>query len=232
MIATVDEMPVVAVFGDTPMWRDLDEGSEGEDVRQLEANLAALGYDPDGTVDIDETYTANTSAMVARWQEDLAVEATGDVARRGVVVVPGPSTIVSVAEVGGSAAGGLAELAPRSVQTDVVAEVDGVVTGIAPVGTSLSHGTTAYLVDELPVVVLTETDAVADVLLDPDRELIELEQTLADQGHDPDGEDDRRRRGHRRHRGGSDPLADLGRPTRDRTDRVGLLRRAAAGPCR
>jgi multidrug efflux pump subunit AcrA (membrane-fusion protein) len=55
--------PVLALAGVLPMYRSLRPGLRGPDVRQLEQVLHRLGYDP-GTV--DDLYTADTSAAVAR----------------------------------------------------------------------------------------------------------------------------------------------------------------------
>jgi hypothetical protein len=48
--------------------------SDGEDVRQLERNLRALGYDP-GTV--DEDWDADTTAAVEDFQADRGLDETG-----------------------------------------------------------------------------------------------------------------------------------------------------------
>ena len=76
-IARIDEVPVIALEGELPMYRTLSEGDEGVDVEQLEAALVRLGYDPDGTVTVDEDFASQTEAMVERWQEDLGVDETG-----------------------------------------------------------------------------------------------------------------------------------------------------------
>jgi peptidoglycan hydrolase-like protein with peptidoglycan-binding domain len=76
------------LYGTRPMYRDLGPGAtDGSDVRQLERNLAALGYDP-GTVDAD--WTAATTAAVAAFQEDRGLDATGTLRRADVVVSDGP----------------------------------------------------------------------------------------------------------------------------------------------
>ncbi len=193
VIATVDNEPVVALFGDTPMWRNLSEGSEGIDVLQLEANLAALGYDPDQTVDIDQTFTANTEAMVERWQTDLGAEVTGIVSLGSVIIIEGPALVTGAAEVGAAASGTLATLTPRSAVSDVVARIDGVIGSPAAVGTSIEHGTVLFTIDDEPVVALlksdsTSEDGVGGALIEATPTVGELEQALVDAGFDPDGE--------------------------------------------
>lgn len=194
-IVEVDGRPIVALYGATPMWRPLSSGDIGADVRVLEANLSALGHDPDQTVDIDDTFTANTAAMVERWQESLGVDVTGTVLLGSFVVIEGPSVVTTVAEVGSAATGDVAVVAPRGAVIDVVATVDGVVTGLAEPGVAVDHGTVLYRVDDVPVVAIVEPDAgqiaddpVSAALTDPTFTALELEQALTDGGHDPDGE--------------------------------------------
>jgi peptidoglycan hydrolase-like protein with peptidoglycan-binding domain len=67
----------------------------GQDVRQLESNLVALGYDPDGEVEVDGVFDEATAAAVKRWQKKLGVEQTGVVERGTVVFQPGPRRVSS-----------------------------------------------------------------------------------------------------------------------------------------
>lgn len=188
IIATVDAQPVVALFGDTPMWRTLAEGDEGRDVMQLETNLAALGYDPDETVDIDRTFTANTEAMVERWQEDLGIEPTGLVELGSVIIVEGPSSVVVAAEVGGSASGLLATVASRAAYSDVVAALDGVITSPAAIGATIEHGSVLYEIEEVPVIAIVDLDPISSILTGENFTTLELEESLAANGYDPDDE--------------------------------------------
>lgn len=81
----VDDLPVVVLLGDLPMWRDLYEGVEdGKDVRQLERNLARLGYDP-GTV--NKEFTWYTESALLDLQEDLGVDEDGIASPADFVVV-------------------------------------------------------------------------------------------------------------------------------------------------
>ncbi len=79
--------PTVALFGELPNYRDLGRGDEGADVLQLETNLVALGFDPDDTITVDETFTTNTEAMVERWQDSIGAEPTGRVDAGAVVYI-------------------------------------------------------------------------------------------------------------------------------------------------
>ncbi len=127
----VDQYPVTVFYGDVPAYRTLREGDSGADVRQLEANLVALGYDPDGTVTVDEDFTSYTEAMVERWQEDLEVEVTGWVEASHLAILPGPSKVVSATEAGAVATGPVAVVAPLSTVTDQT--TDGVYDGTTTV---------------------------------------------------------------------------------------------------
>ncbi|WP_137994112.1 peptidoglycan-binding protein [Streptomyces vilmorinianum] len=72
----VDGEPVRLMYGAEPMYRTLKTGDKGKDVRQLEENLAALGYTG---FDVDEEYTAKTAAAVKRWQKSHDLKQTGTV---------------------------------------------------------------------------------------------------------------------------------------------------------
>jgi peptidoglycan hydrolase-like protein with peptidoglycan-binding domain len=81
----VDERPVILLYGAVPMYRDVAPGDFGVDVRQLETNLAKLGYEG---FTVDGAYTASTAAAVRAWQSDTGAEQSGTVARRDVVFLP------------------------------------------------------------------------------------------------------------------------------------------------
>jgi len=82
----VDDQPVVLLLGKLPLYRALGDGvDDGADVKQLERNLAALGYDP-GTV--DESFTGYTESAVEDLQEDLGMEETGQVTADSFTVLP------------------------------------------------------------------------------------------------------------------------------------------------
>ena len=48
VIAWVDNQPVVLLYGELPVWREMRNDSEGPDVLQLETALTALGYNESG----------------------------------------------------------------------------------------------------------------------------------------------------------------------------------------
>jgi len=102
----VDGKPVQLLYGRLPAWRELSVGvDDGPDVRQLEQNLVALGYDPDRAVTVDHQFTWATRAAVKRWQEVVGLEQTGTVRPGDAAWQPGPVR-VSRREAGvGDAAG-------------------------------------------------------------------------------------------------------------------------------
>jgi peptidoglycan hydrolase-like protein with peptidoglycan-binding domain len=96
--------PVLLMYGAVPAYRTLAAGvSDGRDVEQLERNLAALGYEP-GTV--DEDFTSATAAAVAAWQEDLGLEAGGEVELGRVAFLRGPQRVTAPVATLGEALGG------------------------------------------------------------------------------------------------------------------------------
>lgn len=86
----VDQRPVFLMKGDVPAWRPLEEGmADGTDVRQLEANLVALGHATERQVAVDDKFTSATAGAVRRWQKAQGLEQTGRVALGEVVFLPG-----------------------------------------------------------------------------------------------------------------------------------------------
>lgn len=83
----VDDRPVVLFYGPRPMWRELGVGSRGRDVRQVEENLVALGYDG---ITVDDRYTAGTARAVRRWQEAGGMARTGRISTGQLLFTAGP----------------------------------------------------------------------------------------------------------------------------------------------
>jgi peptidoglycan hydrolase-like protein with peptidoglycan-binding domain len=98
-----DEQPVVLLYGTVPMYRALDAGTKGADVRQLEQNLDDLGY---SGFTVDDSFSAATTVAVQRWQRDLGLTGTGAVEAHRVVFVRGPVRVAQhLARLGASATG-------------------------------------------------------------------------------------------------------------------------------
>ena len=187
-LAMVDNEHVVVLYGSTPLYRTLRDGLTGPDVKLLETNLVALGYDPDVTVTIDNDFSYNTALMVQRWQTDVGNEVTGEVTVGAVAVVPGPVSISAISGVGQTAGPNMATLAPRRTQTDIASRASGSVSNMLPVGTAIEHGSTLYSLDEIDVVALNTTDPVSVALTGGTYSIEALERALSNGGFDPEGE--------------------------------------------
>lgn len=93
----VDNRPVLLLYGDVPAWRRLAAGmTDGPDVRQLEANLVALGHATEADVGVDDKFTAATTAALKRWQKAAGVEETGVLEPGQVVFQPGAFRVAEV----------------------------------------------------------------------------------------------------------------------------------------
>ena len=83
-----DEPAAFLFYGTLPAWRDFAPGmTDGDDVRQLERNLRALGYDPG---DVDRDWTWETTDAVEQFQRDRDLDDTGKLTRGSVVFRDGP----------------------------------------------------------------------------------------------------------------------------------------------
>ena len=125
VLYTADNQPVVALIGDLPAWRTLEQGvDDGADVRQLEENLAALGYG--AGLDVDEAFTADTAAAVEAWETDLGRAAPDGVVTIGeVVFLTAPGDVLGhEASVGDTLEAGSPVLTIGAEQRIVVADVD------------------------------------------------------------------------------------------------------------
>jgi hypothetical protein len=105
----VDGHAVPLLYGSIPLYRTLNSGvSTGEDVRELNNDLRALGYRqaPDGNA-----FTSGTEQAVKDWQKALGVTQTGTVNPGDVVFEPGAVVVTAVsANLGASATGPLMTL--------------------------------------------------------------------------------------------------------------------------
>jgi peptidoglycan hydrolase-like protein with peptidoglycan-binding domain len=88
----VDERGVRSMYGTVPLWRDLSRGLHGSDVRQLNENLATLGYD----VSVDDVFGPRTQRAVRQWQEDRGHDVTGVLTADDIAFVDGRVRIASV----------------------------------------------------------------------------------------------------------------------------------------
>jgi peptidoglycan hydrolase-like protein with peptidoglycan-binding domain len=145
VLYTADNQPVVALIGDMPAWRTLEQGvDDGVDVRQLEENLAALGYGDD--LEVDESFTAETAAAVEAWETDLGRATPDGVVTIGeVVFLTEPGDVLGHdASVGDTLEAGSPVMTIGSEQRMVVADVDAA-SALAPSGSGWTPGSTVEL---------------------------------------------------------------------------------------
>ncbi|MFE7595814.1 peptidoglycan-binding protein [Streptomyces sp. NPDC057494] len=105
----VDGEAVRLMYGDEPMYRTLKTGDKGKDVRQLEENLAALGYTG---FDVDEEYTAKTAAAVKRWQKSHGLKQTGTLGPERIAFTGSAVRVKEAGSDSGTGTGGGDRIAP------------------------------------------------------------------------------------------------------------------------
>jgi hypothetical protein len=107
VVAWVDNQPVVLLYGELPMWREMRDDTEGPDVLQLETALTSLGYnESESSMTVDDTFTSATESVVETWQEAIGAEDDGVVGIGEVVFVPGPVTVDALQMAVGDPIGG------------------------------------------------------------------------------------------------------------------------------
>jgi peptidoglycan hydrolase-like protein with peptidoglycan-binding domain len=126
-LLAVDNKPVQLFYGNLPPWRDLSVGvDDGPDVKQLEQNLVALGYDPDHQITVDNHYTWATKAAVKRWQKARGLDQTGVfTTTMPAVFLPWAVRVNTLSgSVGGQAAPGQAAYTVTSSRHQVTVNLD------------------------------------------------------------------------------------------------------------
>ena len=97
----VSGQPVTLLYGSLPAWRAFAPGmTPGPDVRQLQRNLAAFGFDP-GTA--DGQFGWSTEAAVDRWQQARGMTVTGTIPVGEVAFLPGPLRVTTLGQPLGAA---------------------------------------------------------------------------------------------------------------------------------
>ena len=91
----VNGEPVKLLYGEMPAWRPLGKGVSGPDVEQLESNLVELGYGGD-TLEVDETWDAETTVAVTAWQTDAGMTADGHLGLGEIVFEPDAVLVAGV----------------------------------------------------------------------------------------------------------------------------------------
>jgi peptidoglycan hydrolase-like protein with peptidoglycan-binding domain len=88
VVAEIDGVATRLLLGDRPVWRRLAVGcSNGPDIRQLNDNLAALGYAERDDLP-NERFDWRTRQAVYEWQDDLGLRQTGAVELGDVMFLP------------------------------------------------------------------------------------------------------------------------------------------------
>jgi len=91
VVAWIDNQPVVLLYGDLPVWREMREDTEGPDVLQLENALTELGFNEnEESMTVDETFSAATASVIETWQESIGAEDDGIVGIGEVVFSTAP----------------------------------------------------------------------------------------------------------------------------------------------
>jgi hypothetical protein len=122
----VDGSPVVLLFGSTPAWRDLSQGSSGPDVVQLNNDLLALGDASTAQITPGaDSFTSETATAVKHLQGALGASQTGTLALGQVVFLPRAARITTLsANLGGQIAAGQAVLQATSTARQVTVALD------------------------------------------------------------------------------------------------------------
>jgi peptidoglycan hydrolase-like protein with peptidoglycan-binding domain len=120
----VNGRPVPLFYGIHPAWRDMVPGmTPGPDVRQLQQNLAALGYG--AGLSADGQFGLATEQAIERWQQAAGLPVTGTVPLGQVAFLPGPLLVSQqLAAVGGPVPNGTPILQGTGTTQDVQIALD------------------------------------------------------------------------------------------------------------
>jgi hypothetical protein len=90
------QQPVILLNGTTPAYRDLGPSdTAGQDTLQLNRNLVALGFNPDGIV-VDDTWQAATTVGLDLLQSSLGETEAGRLSLGQIVFLPGAQLVSNV----------------------------------------------------------------------------------------------------------------------------------------
>jgi len=105
--------PVTLLYGAVPAWRPFGPGmTRGPDVRELQRNLAVLGFAPGPA---DGVFGWSTEAAIGRWQQAHGLPVTGSIPLGEVVFLPGPLRVTATpVPLGAPAAAGATVLSGTS----------------------------------------------------------------------------------------------------------------------
>jgi peptidoglycan hydrolase-like protein with peptidoglycan-binding domain len=123
----VDGAPAAFLFyGTLPAWRDFTPYmTDGEDIRQLERNLVALGFDPDDDIEVDDEWDWATTEAVERFQDEHGLTEDGSLERGQIVFREGATRVGEAsATVGQAASPGRALFTVSSMRRLITVDVD------------------------------------------------------------------------------------------------------------
>jgi peptidoglycan hydrolase-like protein with peptidoglycan-binding domain len=131
LLYRVDGEPVILLYGSTPAYRTLADGGAaddvtGPDVRELNANLVALGYATKSQLDpTSDEFGWRTKWALKRLQKHLGLDQTGVLALGQAVFLPAATRIVTVpATLGAPAQPGAIVLTATSTKRNVSVDLD------------------------------------------------------------------------------------------------------------
>jgi hypothetical protein len=123
---SVENSPVVLLYGSVPVYRGLSEGMTGTDVQQLNSDLVALGDASKADLDPSSDYfSAETASALEKLQSNLGLTQTGTLPDGQAVFEPGAVRVGNVtATLGSPVHSGTPVLTGTSDTRQAVAQVD------------------------------------------------------------------------------------------------------------
>ncbi|MFC9848529.1 efflux RND transporter periplasmic adaptor subunit [Streptomyces sp. NPDC060223] len=121
----VNGKPVIFLKGSIPVFRDLKQGDEGADVKQLNAALVKLGYSSYLSSSSSD-YSYLTKAAVKEMEDDFGLEEDGKLSMSEVVYLPQDTIKVTKVnlKLGAQAQPGMAVLTASSLRRYVSVQID------------------------------------------------------------------------------------------------------------
>ena len=119
-------LPVRLLYGKVPAYRTMSYGvDDGADVRQLERNLTAMGYDPYEDMEVDREFDPATTAAIKRWEDDLGITDDGALSLGEIVFLDGPRRVAEAsAQLGSQVGPGATVLSTTSLKKTVSVDLE------------------------------------------------------------------------------------------------------------
>jgi hypothetical protein len=168
----VSNAPVVLLYGSLPFYRSLSEAMSGPDVRELNANLVALGYANEADIAALgwDYFGWETGYALELYQQHLGVDQTGTLALGQAVFLPSVIRVTSVnAQLGGAAGPGSPVLYGTSTARQVAVALDAAEQADVAVGDRVTitlpdNQTTPGVVSSVGAVATTPQGSTAPVI--------------------------------------------------------------------